>query len=362
MDRRERFLRVMLYRSFDRVPDFEFGYWEETIRRWHAEGLPQHLSSNAEIEEYFGLEGWDCVDYIPVRTGLWPPPPRRKLEDLGDAVVWDDGLGGIYVEKKWSSTPPFYRRYPLRSRDDWERIREFFNPDTPGRLPLNWEEVARDLNERTHLLGIFVGSLYGWLRDMMGVRGISHAFYRDPDWVAEMMDTLVNLWISLIRRALRFVKVDFAAWWEDMCYNQGPMLSVRLFEEFMVPRYRRVTQVLREYDVEINVLDCDGRIDALVPGWLRGGINCLMPVEARCSDPIKLREEHGRELRMMGGVDKFALIGGVEKAEKELERLRPLIEEGGFIPMVDHRVPPEVSLKTYLEYLRVKRRVIGRER
>ena len=84
----------------------------------------------------------------------------------------------------------------------------------------------RVIGERDYPLGISLGGLYGWLRNMMGVEGISIAFYREPDWIAEMMDTLVNLWIKIIRRALRKVRVDFVAWWEDMCYIKGPLISV----------------------------------------------------------------------------------------------------------------------------------------
>jgi len=34
----------------------------------------------------------------------------------------------------------------------------------------------------------------------MGIQGLSIAFYRDPDWVCEMMDTLVELWVEFIRK------------------------------------------------------------------------------------------------------------------------------------------------------------------
>ena len=175
-----------------------------------------------------------------------------------------------------------------------------------------------------------------------------------------MMDTFVNLWIKIIRRALKYVKVDFAAWWEDMCYNRGPLLSVRLFEEFMVPRYRKVTDVLKEYGVRINILDSDGDISLLVPGWLKAGINCMFPLEARHTNIYRLREEFGNRVLLMGGVNKLALMAGGKAIDKELERLTPLLKEGGYIPMVDHRVPPEVSYQTYLSYLKKKRKWIGR--
>ena len=361
MNHRERFLRTFQFKDVDRVPDYEFGFWNETIIRWHREGLPLEKRTNRDVELYLGLEGWDCLEWLPIRTGFWPPLPERIIKDEGDRQIVDDGMGGIYIRTVGSSSVPHYLRYPLKNRDDWERFREFLKPDTPGRFPLNWEEIAKSYRERDYPLGISVGSLYGWLRNWMGVEGISIAFYKDPDWVAEMMDTLVELWITIIRRALRDVKVDFASWWEDMCYSRGPLISVRLFEEFMVPRYRKVTEVLKEYGVTINVLDSDGDISKLVPGWLKGGINCMFPLEARFTDAYKIREEFGRKVLLMGYVNKMAIIPGGKSIDKELERLTPLLEEGGYIPMIDHRCPPEVSYKTYREYLRKKRKWIGRE-
>ena len=360
LNHRERFHRTLQFKEVDRVPDYEFGYWKETIDRWHTEGLPLDKKTNRDVELYLGLEGWDCLEFLPIRMGLWPNPPSRIIKEEGDRAIVDDGLGGIYICTKSTSSIPQYIRHPLKNRDDWEKLRPFFDPDTPGRFPLNWDEIVESYKDRDYPLGINVGSLYGWLRNMMGVERISIAFYRDPDWIAEMMDTLVDLWIKLIRRALHSVKVDFAHWWEDMCYNRGPLLSVRHFEEFMVPRYKRVTSVLREYGVTINSLDCDGDITLLVPGWLEAGINCMFPVEARCNDPYMLRERFGRKVLFIGGVNKLALIAGGKAIYKEFERLTPLLEEGGYIPMVDHRCPPEVSYQTYLYYLKKKREWIGR--
>ncbi|MEM4462495.1 MAG: uroporphyrinogen decarboxylase family protein [Candidatus Bathyarchaeia archaeon] len=184
---------------------------------------------------------------LPVRVGLWPIPPSRIIKEVEEHAVVDDGIGGIYVSYKKGSTPSYYIRCPIRSRNDWERLKPFFNPNTPGRIPLNWDEVVESYKDRSYPLGIGSFSLYGWLRNWMGIQGLSIAFYRDTDWVCEMMDTLVELWVKLIRKVLKDIKVDFATWWEDMCYNRGPMISPRIFEEFIVPRYKRVTDTLREY-------------------------------------------------------------------------------------------------------------------
>jgi uroporphyrinogen decarboxylase len=356
LNHRERFLRIFQFKEADRIPDYEMNFWRTTIDRWHREGLPQEIRTNRDIELYFGLEGWEGRgEWLQIKSGLWPPLPSRIIEEKEGRAIVDDGMGGIFVGTTETMSPPYYIRYPLKNREDWEKLKPFFNPDTPGRFPLNWEEVAANYERRDYPLGIRVGSLYGWLRNWMGVEALSIAFYRNPDWIAEMMDTLTDLWINIIRRALRLVKVDFSSWWEDMCYNNGSLLSVRHFEEFMIPRYKIVTDVLKEYGVKINILDSDGKITKLIPGWLKSGINCMEPLEARCNDPYELREKFGRKLLFLGCVDKFALIKGATYIDKELDRLTPLLQEGGFIAMVDHHIPPEVSLNDFRYYLKKKR-------
>jgi uroporphyrinogen decarboxylase len=358
---KERFLRTFQFKSIDRVPDYEMNFWRETIDRWHKEGLPLEKRTNKDVEFYFGLEGWEGRgEWLPIRNGLWPTPPERVIEERKGRALVDDGMGGIYTRTTETMSPPHYKRHPLSNREDWEKLKPFFDPNTPGRFPLNWDEVVESYEGRDYPLGIRVGSLYGWLRNWMGVKKISIAFYRDPDWMSDMMDTLVNLWTKTIQRALHSVKVDFASWWEDMCYNNGPLLSVRHFKEFMVPRYKRITDVLKEYGVKINVLDCDGDIIKLIPGWLEAGISCMLPLEARCNDPYELRERFGKRLLFLGGVDKFALMKGRTSIDKELQRLTPLLHQGGYIPMIDHHVPPEISLADFRYYLKRKREWIGR--
>jgi uroporphyrinogen decarboxylase len=135
-------------------------------------------------------------------------------------------------------------------------------------------------------------------------------------------------------------------------------LSPKLFEELMVPRYRRITDALKRRGIEVNVLDCDGRIYELVRGWLRSGINGMFPIEAAHTDPWRLREEYGKDVLLLGGVNKLALIAGKEAIDRELERLHPLVERGGYLPCVDHRVPPDVTYESYLYYLEKKKAIL----
>jgi uroporphyrinogen decarboxylase len=176
----------------------------------------------------------------------------------------------------------------------------------------------------------------------------------DRVWVDEMMDHLTDLTLAMIARAIPDASVDVVWWWEDMCYNKGPLMSPRMFREMLVPRYRKITGAMRKHGVSINVLDCDGRIHELVPGWLEAGINCMFPLEAAHTDAYRLRAEFGDRILLFGGVDKRALIGGRDAIDREIARLMPLVEQGRYIPCVDHRVPPDVTFPNYLYYLERK--------
>jgi uroporphyrinogen decarboxylase len=63
---------------------------------------------------------------------------------------------------------------------------------------------------------------------------------------------------------------------------------------------------------------------------------------------------------MMGGFDKRLLAGDLDGIRAEVERLAPLVEEGGFIPFCDHLVPPDAPLENYIFFYHQARAVWGK--
>jgi hypothetical protein len=221
-----------------------------------------------------------------------------------------------------------------------------------------WADPHRD-----HPLILPAGSLYGALRNWMGVEQLSLLVYRDPALFEEMITTIANCHYGVLARALQGgAQFDAAAYWEDMCYNAGPLLGPTHFARYLVPHYERINALLRAHGIDVIFVDCDGKIDALLPMWLAAGVNCMFPVEVGTwgADPLKLRREYGRALLMLGGFDKHILAQSKDAISREINRLAPLVEEGGFIPFCDHRVPPDVPLENYWHYVTQARAVWGR--
>ena len=132
------------------------------------------------------------------------------------------------------------------------------------------------------------------------------------------------------------------------------------FEQVVFPRYRRIGDKLHAAGIDLWYTDCDGDVRPLIPGFLEAGINCLFPYEVNsCVHPGELLKVYGKELRIMGGVDKMELKKGKAAIKRYLESLVPLVERGGYIPFCDHRCPPDVTPDDYLYYLDLKESMFG---
>ncbi len=372
MNNRERFQATMHYQPRDRAPITDFGFWEETFPIWHKQGLPRSIHfkyDNSNHVEYFGMDfGLDEVSRsADIRIGLTPAFRTKILEDHGDHELVQQADGVRVLRRKFMGSIPQPQSHLLTDRESWRNhFVPRLNPNSRQRLPADWAknvECWKNPN-REELVVLPGGSLYGWIRNWMGVENVSYVIYDDPAWFGEMVETVADCIIGTLQRALESgVKFDGCGMWEDMAYRAGPLISPKHFKQYLVPQYRRITDLLHKYGVDIVWLDCDGDIKLLIPHWLDAGVNCMFPLEVGTwgADPVKYRQEYGKDLLIMGGFDKHILQGTRADIENEIKRLAPLVEEGGYIGFCDHRVPPDVPLENYVFYLEKVREIWGHD-
>jgi len=367
MNARERFSNIMHFKPVDRCPIRDFGFWDETLLVWKKYGLPESVENGTTAREFFGMDPeLTCGGF----TDLCPYFEEEVLEDRGDSEIVRD-LDGVVVERgKIMSAIPAHLDHLLQDRESWEKhYKPRMQPDDPRRFQSQdpWTKTWIDKwthPDRDYPLSIYAGSLYGRQRQWFGLVRVSEVIYDDPKLFEEIVETCADIAIALIERMCGELglRPEAANMWEDMCYRAGPLISPKTFKQVLVPHYRRIVDTLHRYDVDVVSLDCDGKIDKLVPLWLEAGVNCMFPLEIGTwgADPIEYRKEYGRDLLIMGGFNKRILAGRKRDITAEVERLAPLVEEGGFIPFCDHLVPPDVPLGNYIHYLNEAKRVWGK--
>jgi hypothetical protein len=146
---------------------------------------------------------------------------------------------------------------------------------------------------------------------------------------------------------------------EDCCGATGPLFSPAIYREVLDKHYKWLLGFYKENGVAFSLIDSDGKVDRLVPSWLGSGFDILFPVEVGTwgATPMNLRQQFGSGLKMLGGVDKHVIPKGEAAIREHLLSLKPAVDQGGYLPIPDHRIPPECSLEDFQTYLRVYQEV-----
>lgn len=387
MTDKERFHALMSFQPADRTLFWEQGFWGGTIERWYAQGMPRRSGIQgdpawgdtvrgpaspiapgdrfcADVLEAAGLD--KPTLRVPVELHLWPPFEEKVLEDHGDQVVLRDEMGIVKLMPKARNSIPHYISWPVSTMDDLEKVAaERLDPDSPGRFPADWPAVVRRLNayDGVVALGGYPCGFFGSPRFLMGEVEFMVAFIERPELVRALVDRFARLWAALYDRVLSQVRVDCIHIWEDMSYKNGPLISPQMFREFLLPAYRRLTDVARSHGVKVVLVDTDGDCRKLIPPMIDGGVTGLYPFEAQANlNVVDIRRDFPR-LQILGGIDKKALARGPAAIDAELARQVPaMLPQGGYVPMVDHQVPPDVSWESYLHYRRRIADMAGRGR
>ena len=357
MNDRQRFLNVMNYKPVDRcVYGVRTGPWGETVERWKKEGYDPSLEPLFDIDHWEWTFGW----FLPN-----PPFERKVIEENEDTVLYinPEGISLREFKKNSGSSMPQFVRFPVETREDYRRfVKERLQPDLCLRIGKNYIEKLTTFRQRDFpflVVAELWGGFFGGLRQMVGVERLCMLFYDDPAFVEEMMDGIADFIIGMMNKILDYTDIDVFGFWEDMAYKTGPLVGPDLFRKYALPRYKRVVDFLHSRGVVFVSLDSDGNISSLIPVWLDAGINILYPFEVQCGmDVVEVRRQYGRNLRMWHGIDKRALAKGPAAIDAELQRVRPLIDEGGYVPGLDHSIPPDVPFANYLYYMEHLREIL----
>lgn len=348
MTNRERFLRTMRYQEVDHPPISIPGPWPVTRKRWEQEGLPKGV----DLYEYFQLPPYK-MRHVGFNTVLYPPFEEKILEKTEDYVIKVDARGVKVKNFSDESSMPVHLEYPVKGRESLAWLREKLDGDTPGRLDPDWLEKIKTAGKDDYLTICNGGMYFGFLNEHMGTEQLMTTYFDDPDFIHEVNDLQCRCCERGLNTVLPEFKLDFIGYHEDMAYKNGPLISPKMFKEFMSPYYARIFKITEKYSIDLHFMDSDGNIWELIPLWLELGINILTPMEAAAGmDVAALRKEFGRELRMCGGFDKRIMASSnKEDIKKELERLRPVIEDGGYIPGLDHSAPPDIPFENVRYYM-----------
>ena len=314
MNSRQRFLECMRFGTPDRPPCFQEGLRDDVLEKWQGQGMPAGM----QLEQLFDYDQREEIS-LDLFSRL----------DLADLAGTPEGLAR------------------------WKRS---LNPADGRRLPTGWKKDLERWRSRQHVLMVQV---HPGLFETLGIgdgRSFTRALYLivdQPEFVRNAMAIHGEFAARLLERFLKEVQVDAAVFSEPIAGNHGPLISPRTYSDLVLPAYQPVLDVLSNYGVETVILRTYANARALLPVILRAGFNCLWAVETELDamDYRSIRQAFGSQLRLIGGIDVDVLRQGEQAIRQEIEvKVRPLLAQGGYIPLADGRVRSDMPFENYRFY------------
>ena len=381
MTPRERIRNAMDFKKVDAIPWAE-SFYEETLLKFFSEGLPAHKLAVVEWQthsdgrlllnwprfvgfdphSYFGcIDVWGCV--TPVDIG---PIPRFKQRKIGEdpryeEYIMETGARSRRFKKEgreitWYAMPLFHE-FPVKDKKSWEQYKARLNPEDPRRYSKDWEkdgyiEIFDEYDKGPTLLAIT--GFYGFGAELMGIPNFNLAFYKDPELIEDMASHWEYFTVESVREAVETLKdrIDLVFWWEDMAEKHGPNISPKLYKEFLLPRYKRVTGFLNKNKIRRIMMDSDGNTQPILDLVIEAGITGHWPLEVNSGMDVRtVRKRYGNKLFLGGNLDKREIAKGGEAMRKEIDSKLPLMKEtGGYFAGIDHVVHVEFTLQKFKEY------------
>lgn len=319
MNIREQFHAIMNGLPTDGMPVMEWAYWwNQTLDVWYGQGLPEGLDEY-QMQDYFGLAH---------HKQFWL---SHKAEGCPADVSHGSGI--------------------ITNEEDYSKIRKYLLPcDAVSRLVPQLTSLCSQHEKGELLVWYTLDGFFWWPRVLFGIENHFYSFYDYPELYHQICDELVEWQIQMVDEMAKYIKPDFMTIAEDMSYNHGPMLSKELFDEFLLPYYRRLIPEIKKHGTHVFI-DSDGDITSAVPWFIEAGIDGILPLERQSGVDVAHIRELYPDFLMIGGFDKMCMFHTAKEIRAEIERLLPTIRKGRFLPAMDHQTPPGTPLENYRTYV-----------
>ena len=355
--------------------------------RWHREAYLDHLLNEGcgreILVEMFGplvgleaewraqgaspdecsLDAFDFDRVDVVRVGRTQPigdhPEGVELEDETQRITVDH-MGRRMRLVKATASIPLPMDYPVRSMDDWLKVRHWMS-DSPARVTDEEIEAASQRRAGGGLVAVGMPGGYDLPRKLMGEENACLAFIDQPELIVDMLAAAAETVVSVIRRIAQRCPIDYLCVHEDFAGKSGPLIGPVMFDEFVRPYYQRVWSAVQEAGGRVFSIDSDGNMNAIIDALMAAGINQCYPLEpAAGMDMVALRKRYGRTLILKGGIDKHVLRKSKADIRRELEyKLQPCMHGGGVVFGIDHRIPNGTPIENYRYYVQTARELLG---
>ncbi len=178
--------------------------------------------------------------------------------------------------------------------------------------------------------------------DLLGMEGLYLKFYDAPEVVDAVMQHTVDYYAAVSQRIFDAAAdaIDIFFIGNDLGGQTGPLLSVPLFERFVLPHLARLIDLGHAYGLLVMLHSCGG-FAPLIPALIEAGLDGVHAIQPSCAgmDLRTLKADFGDRILFNGCIDSHhVLIEGTPETVRQATRevLDIMMPGGGFAAGASH--------------------------
>ncbi len=339
----------------DRVP---FDFWAVPEE---SQKLRQYLGVQTD-EEVLQLLGIDCRQIQPDYVG---PAPI----DLGNGVFVEPWGSQRHLQSNPYGVYEEYAEYPLAEARNIAEVEAY--PYWP--VAEFWDysglkaKIAQLNQTVEYHLRYEVGGIFESAWGLYGLeRFLIHMATGEMEIPNAIMACYTELFIANASRALEAAggQIDMVYIFDDIGTQNGPLMSVRMWKQYILPWHMRLLESIRHYRARVMYHSCGAILPFIKDLVEEMKIDVLNPLQPRAAgmDLGYIKNTYGKQIAFHGGIDLQETLPHAtpEVVKQEVaERCRILGEGGGYICAPAHNIQADVPVGNVIAMYTTPRSVNG---
>jgi uroporphyrinogen decarboxylase len=350
MTSRERVLAALAHCPTDRVPRL---LYEEAIGYTPPiKRLLEERCAPKTPRDYFDMD-ITSVTFNPTRL-----PRERFAEWLGEESPVALASGQVDEWGVWWRAGDFHHfahvESPLRRIENPAQLERYPWPDLDQ--PYRYEGVrerVQALHARGLAVAAYAGSVFEQAWYLRGLEPLMMDLCERPDLAHALFERTAAFQQHAARQFAR-AGVDILITGDDIAGQNGPLISLRMWRQFLKPRLAATARAVKETNPATRVFyHSDGNVEPFIPELIEVGIEILNPVQPEAMDPAAIKRRYGDRLSFWGtvSVQRTMPFGTPDDVRAEVRaRIRDVGRGGGLILAPAHVLGPETPWENIVAF------------
>jgi len=241
--------------------------------------------------------------------------------------------------------------YPIDTAiKDWSELDDYLSTLISGNKPRRFTEIEklRMIHPDKYILGDIGIGFSERMQGIVGIEKFYMSLVSDLDCIKKLGDKLFEMAMEIVEN-LGWLGVDGVLFNDDYGYQQGLLMSPKIWRAVFKLWYKRLFEKVHSFDMDVIFHSC-GKIEEIMDDLIEIGVNVLHPIQPGCMNANNVTKKYRGKICFFTGVDVQSILitASPDEVRKEVNKIKKLftLDNGsGLIFGPTNAVMPETPIE-----------------